>query len=190
MLGEKRMFSRRVVESDAFLDMSAGAQMLYFHLCMNADDEGFIASPKRITRMVGAEQKDYKALVSNRFVLEFESGVIVIKHWWINNTARKDRCQPTGYTEERAKLFIKDNRAYTLNGNQASTTCQPYDNQASTQNKIKENKIKQNKRKESAEGETNAYKSMQMDANAPVPYDFSKILQNISRRVNDESDQQ
>ena len=175
MLGEKRMFSRKVVESDAFLDMPATAQMLYFHLCLNADDEGFISAPKRVMRMVGASEKDLKALADLRFILGFESGVVVIKHWWLNNTKRKDRLQPTDYAEEKALLFMKDNGAYTFtksHDNQVSTTCQPEGNQMTPQNKIKENKIKQNKRKESGEGETDL---------------IGKLLKDISDKVNSDA---
>lgn len=172
MLGEKRMFSRKVVESDAFLDMSFGAQTLYFHLCMNADDEGFISAPKRIMRMVGLEESALEELINKKFILTFTSGVVVIKHWRINNTLRKDRCQPTGYTEEREQLSLKENGSYTFDlsvGNHLSTTWQPDD--GIKEKKRKEKNVKEKKIKESAEGDF---------------FDFQKLLRDISDRANGE----
>lgn len=120
-MAEKRMFAKTIVDSDAFLDMPLSAQCLYFHLNMRADDEGFVNSPKRIQRLIGASEDDLKLLVAKSFVLLFESGVIVIKHWRINNYLRLDRTKPTQYQEERSLLTVKDNGAYTFgtpSGNQ------------------------------------------------------------------------
>lgn len=120
----KRMFSKTIVDSDAFMDMPASSQLLYFHLCMRADDEGFVGNPKRIMRMVGSGDDDFKVLLSKRFVIPFESGVCVIKHWLIHNTIRMDRFNPTNYQEEKKLLEIKDNRSYSVglpNGNQMVT---------------------------------------------------------------------
>lgn len=113
-MAEKRMFAKTIVDSDAFLDMPLSAQCLYFHLNMRADDEGFVNSPKRIQRLIGASEDDLKLLVAKSFVLLFESGVIVIKHWRINNYLRLDRTKPTQYQEERSLLTVKDNGAYTF----------------------------------------------------------------------------
>ena len=112
-MSQRRMFSPQIVDSDAFLDMSASAQCLYFHLGMRADDDGFVANPKKILRMVGGNEDDLKILLVKRFILDFESGVIVIKHWRINNLIRKDWYRPTVYSEEKNKLYIKENGAYT-----------------------------------------------------------------------------
>jgi hypothetical protein len=108
----KRMFSASIVESDAFLDMPLTAQALYMHLVMNADNDGFV-NPRRITRMVGGNVDDLNILVVKRFLLTFDSGVMVIKHWWINNNKRSDRHIPTSYQKELSELYIKDNKAYT-----------------------------------------------------------------------------
>lgn len=119
-MASKRMFSEKILESDAFIDMQLQSQILYVHLCMAADDDGFIGSPNRVTRMIGAEKKHYEELLSKRFILSFPSGVCVIKHWLINNTIKKDRCVETVYREEKEILAIKDNKAYTerkKNGN-------------------------------------------------------------------------
>ena len=108
----RRMFSPNIVSSDAFIDMPISTQALYFHLGMNADDDGFV-NPKRVMRMIGISDDDLKILVSKRFVLPFENGVVVIKHWRINNLVRKDWYRPTIYVEQKNLLFIKENGAYT-----------------------------------------------------------------------------
>ena len=107
------MFAKTIIDSDAFLDMPLSAQALYFHLSMRADDDGFINNPKKIQRMVGASDDDCKLLIMKRFIITFESGVIVIKHWKIHNYIQKDRYKPTIYQEEKAALIVKDNKSYT-----------------------------------------------------------------------------
>ena len=108
------MFAKTIIDSDAFLDMPLSAQALYFHLSMRADDDGFINNPKKIQRMVGASDDDCKLLVMKRFIIAFDSGVIVIKHWRIHNYIRNDRKKETNYTEEMALLTEKENGAYSL----------------------------------------------------------------------------
>lgn len=118
------MFSKTIVDSDAFMDMPQSSQLLYFHLCMRADDEGFVGNPKRIIKMVGSNDDDYKILLAKRFLIPFESGVCVIKHWLIHNTIRMDRFNPTTYQDEKSLLEIKENKAYSdglPNGNQMAT---------------------------------------------------------------------
>lgn len=112
-MAERRMFSKKITTSDAFLEMPDSAQNLYFHLSMDADDDGFVGSPKSIMRLVRAKEDDMKLLVAKSFIIPFESGIIVIKHWRINNLIRSDRYKPTTYTEERAMLAVKENGAYT-----------------------------------------------------------------------------
>ena len=124
-MAEKRMFAKSIVLSDAFLDMPMSARCLYFTLNMFADDDGFVGSPKGIMRQCGASQDDMRILISKRFVLAFESGVIVIKHWRINNFLRKDRHVSTTYKEELAMLELDEKGAYTESG-------QPMVNQWST----------------------------------------------------------
>lgn len=125
-MANKRMFTMHIVDSDAFLDMPASTQNLYFHLNMRADDDGFIGNPKRIQRTIGASDDDLKLLIAKRFVLAFDDGVIVIKHWRMHNTIRADRYTPTTYQEELGRLLLAKNNAYTLNsGNQLATSRQP-----------------------------------------------------------------
>ena len=107
------MFSPNIVDSDAFLEMPASAQSLYFHLGMRADDDGFVGNPKKIMRMINVGEDDLKILLAKRFILTFESGVIVIKHWRINNLIRKDWYRETIYKDEKELLSIKDNGSYT-----------------------------------------------------------------------------
>ena len=113
-MAERRMFAKTIIDSDAFLDMPLSTQALYFHLSMRADDEGFINNPKKIQRMVGASDDDLKLLIAKSFIIIFESGIIVIKHWKIHNYIQSDRYKPTVYTEERSLLSLKKNKAYTL----------------------------------------------------------------------------
>ena len=112
-MAERRMFAKTIIDSDAFLDMPLSSQALYFHLSMRADDDGFINNPKKIQRMIGAADDDLKLLLAKRFLIAFESGVVVIKHWKIHNYIQKDRYRPTIYQEEKQMLAEKENKAYT-----------------------------------------------------------------------------
>lgn len=142
-MAQRRMFTMQIVDSDAFLDMPLSAQALYFHLNMRADDDGFINNPRKIQRMINASDDDLRVLIAKRFLLAFESGVIVVKHWRMHNILRRDRYTPTQYQEELAQLGIKDNGAYTESGNQLATTWQPVGNQLEPQVRIgKESKGK------------------------------------------------
>lgn len=113
-MAERRMFAKTIIDSDAFLDMPLSTQALYFHLSMRADDEGFINNPKKIQRMVGSSEDDLKLLTAKRFILAFDSGVIVIKHWKLHNYIRSDRFKPTMYLEEKSRLITKENKAYSV----------------------------------------------------------------------------
>ena len=113
-MAERRMFAKSIVDSDAFIDMPMSARLLYYDLGMRADDDGFVNSPKKIMRMIGATNDDMNILLMRKFVIAFESGVVVIKHWRIHNYIQSDRYHPTKYAEEKAKLSVKDNGAYTL----------------------------------------------------------------------------
>ena len=112
-MAERRMFAKTIIDSDAFLDMPLSTQALYFHLSMRADDDGFINNPKKIQRMIGSSDDDLKVLIAKRYLLPFESGVVVIKHWKIHNYIQKDRYKPTVYTEEKSMLAVKANGVYT-----------------------------------------------------------------------------
>lgn len=122
-MAERRMFAKTIVLSDAFLDMPLSARCLYFTLGMMADDDGFVGSPKAIMRQCGASQDDLVVLLQKRFVLGFESGVIVIKHWRMNNYLQNDRKKNTTYLDELAALDIDKNGAYTEHDKSMYTKC-------------------------------------------------------------------
>lgn len=113
-MAEKRMFAKTIVDSDAFLDMPHSTQLLYFHLAMRADDDGFINKPKTVMRAVSCKDDDMKLLIAKKFVLPFESGVVVIKHWKIHNYIQADRYKETKYKEEKAQLELDENKAYRM----------------------------------------------------------------------------
>lgn len=116
-MADRRMFSKAITDSETFLTLQPKAQMLYFHLAMHADDDGFVSSPKRIQKMVGASDKDLDALLAEQFVIPFESGVCVIRHWRIHNYIRSDRYKETVYKSEKRALCTDENNAYILEGN-------------------------------------------------------------------------
>lgn len=113
-MAERRMFAKTIIDSDPFLDMPLSTQALYFHLSMRADDDGFINNAKKIQRMIGASDDDLRMLAAKRFIIPFESGIVVIKHWKIHNYIRGDRKKDTVYPEEMALLTEKENGAYSL----------------------------------------------------------------------------
>ena len=106
------MFAKTIIDSDAFLDMPVTARLLYYDLSMRADDDGFVNSPKKIMRMIGASQDDLTILGLRKFIIPFETGVVVIKHWKIHNYIRKDTYNETKYKEEKAELELDENNAY------------------------------------------------------------------------------
>lgn len=116
-MAQKRMFDKTITNSDDFLEMPDSSQNLYFHLSMNADDDGFVNNWKSIMRMTGHKEDDLKVLVAKQFIIPFDSGVIVIRHWRINNYLRNDRYVETKYKEEKSKLTIDNNLVYQLDTN-------------------------------------------------------------------------
>lgn len=129
------MFSPDIVSSEEFVTMPISSQALYFHLGMVADDDGFV-QPKLIMRTLGANDDDLKVLLAKRFLLQFDSGVVVVKHWLIHNMIRLDRYKPTRFQDEKKTLQIKDNRAYT-------DVWQPTGNQLATQVRLGKDSIEE-----------------------------------------------
>ena len=127
-LAERRMFAKTIIDSDAFLDMPLSTQSLYFHLSMRSDAAGFINNPKKIQRMIGASDDDLKLLIAKNFIIPFESGIVVIKHWKIHNYIRNDRYKETVYKEEKQQLTEKENKSYTLNKTTGITSGIPSSN--------------------------------------------------------------
>lgn len=113
-MAEKRMFSKKIIDTDCFMEMPATTQNLYFHLSMRADDDGFVASPKRIIRLVGASEDDFRLLVLKHYIIPFESGVCVITDWRINNYLRSDRYSETTYKDEKRQLTLDENGKYQV----------------------------------------------------------------------------
>ena len=148
-MGNHRMFSNTIIDSDQFLDMPLTSQALYFHLGMRADDDGFVGSPKKVIRAINCSQDDLKLLITKGYVIVFESGVIVITHFNVHNMVRKDRKKDTFYQSEKRQLQIDENKVYSVNpnaDNQMTTICQPNDDQLTAQEKIGKGKaIKDNK---------------------------------------------
>lgn len=111
-MAKKRMFSLDVVDTDEFLDLPGSAQALYFHLGMHGDDDGFVANPRTIMRTVGSKSGDMEELISSGFIIPFESGIIAIRDWKINNDLKNDRYHPTLYTREKNRLAVNASRRY------------------------------------------------------------------------------
>ena len=111
--GEKNV-CKTIIDSDAFIDMPMSARLLYYDLSMRADDDGFVNSPKKIMRMIGASQDDLNILATRKFIIPFDNGVVVIKHWRIHNYIRNDRYNETKYSEQMAELELDENNAYRL----------------------------------------------------------------------------
>lgn len=120
-MAERRMIAKTIIDSDAFIDMPVTARLLYYDLAVRADDDGFVNSPKKIMRMIGASQDDLSILILKKFIIPFDSGVVVIKHWRIHNYIRKDMYHETKYKEEKAELTLDENNAYTLARNEDVT---------------------------------------------------------------------
>lgn len=113
-MANRRMFAKTIIDSDAFLDMPSTTQNLYFHLSMRADDDGFVNNPKSIMRVVGSKDDDFRVLEAKRFIIPFDSGVVVIKHWKIHNYIQNDRYTPTKYQEEKKQLYVNEKDGYSL----------------------------------------------------------------------------
>ena len=113
-MAERRMFAKTIIDSDAFLEMPLTTQALYFHLSMRADDDGFVNNPKRILRLIGSSEDDMKVLLAKSFLIPFESGIVVIKHWKMHNYIQKDRYKPTLYTDERNTLELTKQGVYEM----------------------------------------------------------------------------
>lgn len=178
-MAERRMFAKTIIDSDAFLDMPLSTQSLYFHLSMRADDDGFINNPKKIQRMVGCGDDDLKLLMAKRFILVFDSGVIVIKHWKIHNYIRNDRYKPTLYQEEKAELAEKNSKAYTFKTEVVESENRlgiPDDNrmgyQMDTQVRLGKDRLGKDKKKNSVE------------PSSTMPELFEKVWQTYPKKTN------
>ena len=163
-MAQKRMFSKSVVESDFFLSMPLTAQALYFHISMLADDDGFCSQTKSILYLTGAREDDLNILLAKGFLIRFEDGVTVVKHWRLNNYLQNDRIHETEYLEDKRKLFIKENKVYTLDP-MKGTPLIPMDKKCIQNVSIDKNRLEENRldkssldenRKSEGKGKTSA----------------------------------
>ena len=147
-MAEKRMFSKQINDSDAFLEMPLSTQALYFHLSMRADDDGFLNNAKKVMKIIGANQNDYDLLVAKSFIIQFSDGICVIKHWRINNYLRKDRYTETIYQEEKAMLTMQPNGRYSLKDSIREMDDFPVGiplvDRSDTQNRVEKNREEKN----------------------------------------------
>ena len=143
-MARKRMFSLLVVDTDEFLDMPSSTQSLYYHLGMRADDDGFVASPKKIVKLVNCSNDDLKLLIAKGFIIPFDSGIIAIRHWKLNNDLKKDRYTPTIYLNEKSTLKVNKNKVYSIDGNNLETNWRQNGNKLETQYSIDKNSIDKN----------------------------------------------
>ena len=132
-MAERRMFAKSVIDSDAFLELPVKCQLLYFHLGMRADDDGFVNKARSVLRLIGCTEADMKTLVDAQYLISFPSGVVVIRHWKIHNYIRSDRLRPTVYEEEKAMLLVEESGAYTL--------CQSSDGQVAAQDRLGKDRL-------------------------------------------------
>lgn len=113
-MARRRMFNLDIIDTDLFIEMPQSSRLLYYELCMRADDDGFVSSPKKIQRVVGCSDDDFKVLITKKFIIPFETGIVVIRHWKIHNYIQKDRYKETLYSEEKRLLLQGENGAYDL----------------------------------------------------------------------------
>lgn len=140
-MAEKRMFAKTIIDSDAFLEMPQSSQLLYFHLSMRADDDGFINKPKTIMRIAGCKDDDLRILIGKKFIIPFDTGIVVIKHWKIHNYIANDRYHETKYKDEKAMLVLDENKAYTLQNSNSYTNCIQSVDEPNTQVRLDKNSI-------------------------------------------------
>lgn len=145
-MAQKRMFSVQVTDTDKFLDMSASAQALYFHLGMHGDDDGFVSSPRKIARSSGCNDDDLRLLAAKGYIIPFEIGIVVITDWKINNTLKNDRYRPTIFTEERGALITDNAGRWAIGANM-----EPQRNHIGTNMEPQHSLTKQNETKDMAD---------------------------------------
>lgn len=113
-MAKRRMFSLDIIDTDLFLEMPQTTRLLYYELCMRADDDGFVSNPKKIQRVVGCNEDDFRVLITKKFLIPFDTGVVVIRHWKIHNYIQKDRYKETIYYDEKKQLKCNENGSYEL----------------------------------------------------------------------------
>ncbi len=176
-MAERRMFAKTIIDSDAFLDMPVSARLLYYDLGMRADDDGFVNSPKKIMKMIGASSDDLNVLILRKFIIPFEPGIVVIKHWRIHNYIQKDRYKETNYKQEKSMLLLDENNAYKL----MDTPCIHSVSNMDTQDRIELGKSKDSIGKESIEIDKDSIEIITPAKQDNIPY--SEIIEYLNSRL-------
>jgi len=179
-MAQRRMLSLKIVDTDAFLDMPLSSQVLYFHLTMRADDDGFVSNPKKIMRMIGSQNDDYKILITKRFIIPFENGVCVIKHWLIHNLIRSDRYTTTQWIKEKSQLSI-DPKTKKYSVNEGENNVIPNDNQMATQ--VRLGKVRLGKVKDTSEQSSQDYIVEVIEAFKDINPSYKKYFGNKTQRA-------
>lgn len=180
-MASKRMFSNSVLDTDAFIDMPLSAQALYFHLNLKADDDGFIGTPKRIQRGIGASDDDLKLLIAKRFLLAFDDGVVVVKHWRMHNNLSRNRYFETNFLEDKAKLLLKANGAYSF------TEGEPIDDSHKIEQSKRVSKEQSEKRRVNDASMTHTEKKRKEKNSKDI---YTRNISNFKERDNNYSDLQ
>ena len=175
-MANRRMFSLDIVDSDAFLDMPTSTQALYFHLAMRADDDGFVSNPKKVMKICGAAEDDYKILIGKRFIIPFEKGICVIKHWKIHNYLRKDTYKETRYIEEKSQIIEKENGSYTERGRLVDGSATQV-----REGKVREGKVRPIREEKSSRREIST--KTDLDVLRVILSDFKAINPNFERMM-------
>lgn len=191
------MFSDKVVETDKFLDMPVSTQNLYFHLCMHADDDGFLGNPKTITRSIGGQQDDLTHLIEKGYVIVFEDGTVAITDWFVHNYIPKDRYHKTVYQENKKKLELSETKQYHLvtrspivqdteskqDVYNMDTSCIQDVNKVYTEDKLSKDKLsKDNNINKLSSSESNSDPEPEKHKSQKIPYE--KIVDYLNRKTN------
>lgn len=195
-MAEKRMFSKTIIDSDAFLDMPLSTQSLYFHLSMRADDDGFLNNVKKIQRMIGASGDDLKILFAKKFLLAFPDGVCVVKHWRMHNYIAKDRYKPTNYERHKMDLIVNENGSYSQKSKENQhviqdndglyTDCIQDDDGLMTQNRLDKNRLDKNS--SAAEPRFESAKPTKIDINFSCNQKHKDLAQELNLAIDLERD--
>lgn len=184
-MAQKRMFNNSVVGSDEFLEMPDSSQNLYFHLSMQADDDGFVDNWKSIMRMTGKKEDDLKVLIAKSFVIPFDTGILVIRHWRLNNYIQKDRYKETIHKEEKAMLGIDKNNVYSLYTDCIHSIDKNRLDKISIDKNSKEKEKEQEESESCGDGFQNVSKFYEENINLLTPY-TSKILEDFTDELGEE----
>jgi hypothetical protein len=192
-MAEKRMFSKKVVSSDAFLDMPAVTQLFYFHLSLMADDDGFVDSTRSVMRSVGANGQDMDTLIEKGFIIYFDDeGISLIRHWHIANSIRKDLYKETKYKEIKGRLFVDEDGAYALQDRNENVTeplpdrnepvTEPEQNHSLDQISIDQDRLDQKREKEDPPSFPSFLKSNASKPTEPPKKNYAMIFEEIKAK--------